>query len=365
MTSCPPCPPWPAAAARSPNVARRRRARPRLRPARGRAGRPVDADPGQFPLGPGHLLAGLAEQRHRRPPGQDPAQVRGEAAVHRKADRARHVPGAERDAVAQVDDPFPGLDRAPDLVRARRPRRGQVGAARPGPVGRAHPGVVRRVDVEAGQQRLDVGLLVQGQRGVALLFLPDRGRRGLRLRGRAEAAEAVRREDLRGVRQLTGQPPRRGVLRPGQRRSARRAEQVRAAGRAEQQRSPGEHPGHLAAGLQHVGQVVERVPGGGQRPQPQHRADLHDVAVADRLAAEAHRVGRAHQIGRAGLGGQGQAAADVVVVYMRLGDMGDPHATAPGERGDAVDVPLRVDHDRHAAVVGQVAAVAERRRLDL
>jgi len=51
-------------------------------------------------------------------------------------------------------------------------------------------------------------------------------------------------------------------------------------------------------------------------------------------------------------------------VDVGLGDVGDPHAVALGQRGDPVDVPLRVDHDRHAAIVRQVAAVPERRRLD-
>jgi hypothetical protein len=46
-------------------------------------------------------------------------------------------------------------------------------------------------------------------------------------------------------------------------------------------------------------------------------------------------------------------------VQVSLGDVGDADAEAAGQGQDAVDVPLRVDHDRDLPVVGQVAAVAQ------
>jgi hypothetical protein len=58
------------------------------------------------------------------------------------------------------------------------------------------------------------------------------------------------------------------------------------------------------------------------------------------------------------------AAGDVVVVDVRLEHVRDPHAGRVREFQDAVDVPLRVDHERDGAVMRQVAAVAEGRRVD-
>ena len=104
--------------------------------------------------------------------------------------------------------------------------------------------------------------------------------------------------------------------------------------------------------------------GRGHHPQPDRPADLDHIAVADRLAIETDRVGAVHQVSRADRAGQGQAAADVVVVDVRLGDMGDPDAFPLGQRGDAISVPLRIDDDGDLAVMGQVAPVAQGRRFD-
>ena len=94
--------------------------------------RAVDADPDQFPLGPGDLLRCLAEQGQWRVPGNQPAQVGGEAAVQVEAERAGQVPGGERPAGAQVHHPLPGLDPAPQFAGlARR------GGFRSGPAGPA------------------------------------------------------------------------------------------------------------------------------------------------------------------------------------------------------------------------------------
>jgi hypothetical protein len=89
------------------------------------------------------------------------------------------------------------------------------------------------------------------------------------------------------------------MLSPRQGRGAGRTEQVGPAGRSEQQRSPGEHPGHLAVGLQHVGQMRERMAGRSQDAQAGGRADVDGVAVGDRLTAEADRIRGVHQVRRA------------------------------------------------------------------
>ena len=59
--------------------------------------------------------AALAEQRDRGAPGDEPAEVGREAAVEPEVERAGGVPGGERGAVAQVDDPLAGLDAAAQL----------------------------------------------------------------------------------------------------------------------------------------------------------------------------------------------------------------------------------------------------------
>ena len=126
------------AAARSPNLASRS-VPSGCSPAQS-CGRPVAAAAGRsMPIRASSrwacadLLRCLPEQGHRRAPGNHPAQVGGEAAVEREAERAGHEAGGERDPVPQVNDPLAGLDPAPQLGRAARPRRGQVGP--PGPAG--------------------------------------------------------------------------------------------------------------------------------------------------------------------------------------------------------------------------------------
>ena len=106
------------------------------------------------------------------------------------------------------------------------------------------------------------------------------------------------------------------------------------------------------------------MPRGCQHPQPHGAADLKAVAVADRSAVEADGVGSIDQVTRASRTGERQSAGDIVVVDMGLGDVSDPHAPLLGQGRDAVNIPLRVDDDRHLAVVRQVAAVAKSRRLD-
>ncbi|MGT2461490.1 hypothetical protein [Sinomonas atrocyanea] len=64
------------------------------------------------------------------------------------------------------------------------------------------------------------------------------------------------------------------------------------------------------------------------------------------------------------LAGVDQAAGEVVVVDVGLGDVRDLHAGRGGGGLDAVDVPLGVDHEGVLPIVHEVAAVAELRGVD-
>src|SRR5690606_13633919 len=98
----------------------------------------------------------------------------------------------------------------------------------------------------------------------------DGGLLRLYLGGGAEAAEAVGGPDPGVIGQQIGQPARGGVLVGGQGVGVLPAEQVRPAGGAVQQGAAGEHPDRSPVAVdvlvQHVRQVVEGVPGGGQHP---------------------------------------------------------------------------------------------------
>ncbi len=60
--------------------------------------------------------------------------------------------------------------------------------------------------------------------------------------------------------------------------------------------------------------------------------------------------------------GEGEATGDVVVVQVRLDDVGEAQAALVQDGEQAVEVALRVDDHRHGAVVHQVGPVAQRRR---
>jgi len=89
------------------------------------------------------------------------------------------------------------------------------------------------------------------------------------------------------------------------------------------------------------------------------------MAVADRHPFEGDPVGGVDVVGTAGGAGQREPAGDVVVVQVRLEDVGDPHVTLASQHQYPVDVPLRVYHEGDLAVGDQVAPVAERRSVDL
>lgn len=278
--------------------------------------------------------------------------------------------GREGGAVAQVDDPLAGLDASAQLGGVGPLGRAQIGRGGAGGIGRSHVGVVGRPRAEPGQQVTDVGLLVLRQHRVGLPLAADRRGRRVGLRGGAEGAEAVCREDLGVVRQKVGQPVRRGVLVADQVVRVFGAEQIGAAGGAEEQRAAGEDA-HLSAGAacgvqvaQCVGEVGEGVARGGKHGEAHAVTDLDDVAVADLGPLEGDLVGAVDQVGRAGGPRESETASDVVVVDVGLEDVGQAHVVLGQQIEDPVDVALRVDHERDLAVVDQVAAVAQGRGLD-
>ena len=114
---------------------------------------------------------------------------------------------------------------------------------------------------------------------------------------------------------------------------------------------------------QDVGQVagsVARRGHGGQR----EAAGAEPVPVAGGHPAEAHILGRRHDVVRARAAGQSEPAGDVVVVDVGLEHVGDADGGGLGDGENPVDVPLRVDDGGVLAVVDQVAAVAEPGGLD-
>ena len=207
----------------------------------GGRGGAVDADPHQFALGLGDLLGSVAQQGQRRAPGDQPAEVGGEAAVQVEAEGSGHVPGGERPPGTQVHYPFSGVDAPPQLGGVRAARRGQVRAGRAGRVGRAHVRVVGGEGVEPGEQLAHVPVLGQDQHRVDPPLPADRGGAGLGLGGRAEAAEPVGGIDVRVLREHRGQAVRRGELGARELVGMDAAEQVGPAGRAVEQRPAGEH----------------------------------------------------------------------------------------------------------------------------
>ena len=341
---------------------------PVLRAAGGVGGGSVDADADQLALGLGDILGALAQEGDGGAPGDEPAEVRGEAAVEPEVERARGVPGREGGARAQVDDPLTGLDAVPQLVGVGDRRRREVGFGRAFGVGRSHVGVVGRPGAETGQQLLDVGLLVLGQDRVGLLLAADGRRRRVRLGGRAERAEAVRREHLGLVREQVGQPVSRGVLVAHERVGVLVPEEVGTTGGAVQQRPAGKHADVLVAVCcgfaEQVGEVGERVAGGCQRGDAHPSTHLDDLSIRYGGSEEGHVVLAIDEVLSTGALREREATGDVVVVDVGLEDVGEPDPVLLEQGEDPVDVALGVDHERDLTVVNEVGPVTQRRGLD-
>ena len=112
-------------------------------------------------------------------------------------------------------------------------------------------------------------LHVVDQRLVGDPLVPDGRRPARRPPGRTEAAEAVRGQHLRLLRQRVGEPAHRGVLRAGQFIGEPGLDEVRAADRADEQGPAGERGHRPACLLQHVRGVVRGV----ARAEGSSRAD--------------------------------------------------------------------------------------------
>lgn len=274
------------------------------------------------------------------------------------------MPLGERHPAAQIHHPLARGQPPGYLLGVGRVGRGQIQRGRSRGIGRAHVCVVRGDVVQRGEQLRDEGVHVLDQRVVPPAFVADRRGRPLGLRGRTEAAEAVRGQHGHGVRELIGEPVRGGVLGAGQSGGEPGLHQVGPAHTADQQRATGED-GHVPALFrQYVRGVVRGVPGGGERPQREAVVDRGQVAVRDRDPGEGDLRGGGHQVARPGDARQIQAARHVVVVQMGLHHQGDPHAAPGGSGDDPVDVARRV-HDRGGPPPArQIAAVAEARGLD-
>jgi hypothetical protein len=90
-----------------------------------------------------------------------------------------------------------------------------------------------------------------------------------------------------------------------------------------------------------------------------HPAGLDDVAVGHRDVVDLRVAPARQQVRRARLPGQLRSPGHVVVVDVRLQDMGGPHTAFDQQAEHPVDVALRVDHHGDLPVVDDVAAVTQ------
>ena len=106
-------------------------------------------------------------------------------------------------------------------------------------------------------------------------------------------------------------------------------------------------------------QVSVGMPGRRYRPHGHRRRHLDTVTIAKRLALEGDGVIGIDVVTGFTEPGEGIAAGQVVIVDMRLENVGDLHSVLLGRGEGPVDVALGVDHERHGPVVDQVAAVPQ------
>ena len=109
---------------------------------------------------------------------------------------------------------------------------------------------------------------------------------------------------------------------------------------------------------QHVADVVVGVARGVQDLEV-NRPGVDDVAVGDRASVVVDVIACRHCVVGADGAGQFEPSGDVVVVQVGFQHVGDADLALLREVEYAVDVALRIDHDRDAVVGDQVAAVTE------
>src|SRR5215467_9040238 len=173
-------------------------------------------------------------------------------------------------------------------------------------------------------------------------------------------------KNLYVIGQHCRQLPSRGVLGAHEVVCVLGPKQVWPAARSVEQRAAGEHgywPGDADVG-KHVGQVRERMAWRSNSSYEHPRADWENVAVVHRGPGKRHLVLGVDQIRRACVLSQRQPACDVVVMDVRLEDVGESDALIAEHCQDAVDVPLRIDYEGDLAVVDEVAPIPETRRLE-
>ena len=105
------------------------------------------------------------------------------------------------------------------------------------------------------------------------------------------------------------------------------------------------------------------VAGGVQHPQP-HSAGLQHLTVAHRDVVKGNAAAFGQYVGGSDALGQLEAAGHVVVVDVGLDHVADLQPARGDQVQDAVEVALGVDHHGDLTVGGEVAPVAETRRLD-
>src|SRR5579863_3983397 len=93
-------------------------------------------------------------------------------------------------------------------------------------------------------------------------------------------------------------------------------------------------------------------------------ASIEVVAVPDTMPVEVNLVARRKDVRRAGSFGEFVTACHVVVVKVRLDHDRTRKVLFIEHFLDPVDVPLGINDDSRRAVVGDVAAIAEFRRLE-
>ena len=115
---------------------------------------------------------------------------------------------------------------------------------------------------------------------------------------------------------------------------------------------------------QEVAGVVQRVAGRVQRLDPKV-ARLDGLAVVRRvMAIPGTAAGRQHER-RPGASCQLEPAGDVVVVHVRLEDVGQPRAMLLSRHEVGLDIALRVDHDGVIARDHQVRPIAQAGRQEV
>jgi hypothetical protein len=219
----------------------------------------------------------------------------------------------------KVHHPLTGADPSCELSLICGARHGQIEPRRASPVQRSHVGVVARIGRKAGDKSADeVVLVIDDERVVALALQADRARRITDGRsGGAKTAESVGGVQGRVVGEERDQASGRAVLGPGELVDPVQIDKIGAPHAPKEQRSATEDDRRALLITDDVGEMAVGVAWGGDHIHG-HAARSELVPVRDPPAVKRHFLGAGHHVGSTGLGGQLEAAADVVIVDMGL-----------------------------------------------